>query len=286
MIDYEPHRWRSSLFALRGSMFRVIAVRSLLVTLAAAGLTGLHYNWPRFDLPNAPVTHNLVATALGLLLVFRTNQAYDRWWEGRKLWGALVNTSRNLARQTSVHLAHTPERLTRVLALVDAFPQATIAVLRLQPWQASRIAAEDAESVAARVHAPTAIAQRITWHLEQERRAGHLADIVFTSIDANCQALVDIVGKCERIHATPLPFAYVVHLRRALVLFCVSLPLSLVNVFGWANLFVVFAVSGILLGIEEIGVEIEDPFGTDDNDLPLELIAQNISRNVDTWQPR
>lgn len=285
MIRYDPHVWRQTFFAIRGSMLRVIALRSFFVGLGALGLTIVHFYVFPFTFPNVSKMHDMVGTSLGLLLVFRTNQAYDRWWEGRKLWGALVNTTRNLARAASVHLAHDPARLRTVLALAQAFPAATMAVLRQKPWVPSGLPESEAWAIAAKPHAPTAIAQRISWHLEQERKAGRLTDMVFTSLDANQHALVDIVGACERIHKTPLPFAYVVHLRRALVLYCASLPFAIASIYGWANIFVVYFISYILLGIEEIGVEIEDPFEGDDNDLPLEEITAGIQAGVGAWMP-
>lgn len=286
MIDYDPHKWRTTFFAVRGSMLKVIGVRSLLVSLGAGALVALHFAYAPFDFPNASVVHDMVGTALGLLLVFRTNQSYDRWWEGRKLWGSMVNTCRNLARSASVHLAHDPERLAHVVRLTQAFPAASMATLRHKTFVPTNLADDDIESLQARNHLPTAICQRITWHLEQERKAGRLADIVFTSVDNNNQLLVDIIGACERIHKTPLPFAYVIHLRRALVLYCTSLPIALVNTFGWWTIGVVFALTYVMLGIEEIGVEIEDPFEGDDNDLPLERITDGIQSNVGSYLPR
>lgn len=286
MIDYDPHKWRTTFFSVSGSMVKVIALRSFFVTLLGAGLVEMHYFVRPIEIPNASVVHAMVGTALGLLLVFRTNSSYDRWWEGRKLWGAMVNTCRNLARSASVHLAHSPERLSRVIRLTQAFPAATTCVLRSQKWEPQGLEADDAEEITSHNHLPTAVCQRITYHLDAERRAGRLADIVFTSVDQNNQQLVDIIGACERIHKTPLPFAYVVHLRRALVLYCATLPVALVANFGWATIPVVYAVTYVMLGIEEIGVEIEDPFGGDDNDLPLEKITEGIQRSVGSFMPR
>ena len=85
MIDYDPHHWRTTFFALRGSMVRVISLRSLFVTLGALALTGIHFYVRPFEITNAAIVHTMVGPALGLLLVFRTNQSYDRWWEGREL---------------------------------------------------------------------------------------------------------------------------------------------------------------------------------------------------------
>ena len=278
MIDYDPHHWRTTFFAVRGTMLGVTALRSAVVTLLATPLLLLHFYREPFTFPNPTAVHGFVGTALGLLLVFRTNQSYDRWWEGRKLWGAMVNTCRNLARAATVHLEG--DRLTRIIQLTQAFPAASMVTLRREPWAPGDVHPDDARFISARNHAPTAICQRITWHLREELKAGHLSDIVFTQLDANNQLLVDIIGACERIHKTPLPFAYVVHLRRALVLYCASLPAALAASLGWWTLPAVFAVTYVLLGIEEIGVEIEDPFDGDENDLPLERITAGIQNNV------
>ena len=286
MIDYDPHKWRDTFFAVKGSMIKVISLRSGLVSLAAIALVYIDLHLYKFEVPNPAVVHTVVGTALGLLLVFRTNQSYDRWWDGRKLWGGMVNTCRNLARAASVHLAHDPDRLRRVLKLTQAFPAASACVLRQQAWTPSELEPDDAAAIAAHNHAPTAICQRITHHLETERKAARLSDMVFTSIDSNNQLLVDIIGGCERIHKTPLPFAYVVHLRRALVLYCVTLPIALLPSFGWYTVPIVYGITYVMLGIEEIGVEIEDPFEGDDNDLQLEKITEGIQRNVGSFLPK
>jgi ion channel-forming bestrophin family protein len=213
--------------------------------------------------------------------VFRTNASYDRWWEGRKLWGGIVNTCRNLARQAVVHFSATPDRLEAVLRLTRAFPAASMHLLRNRKWSAPELfSANDSTRALARSHPPLAICTALSEQFLKAKVEGQVSDLVFVSLDADCHALVDAIGACERIHKTPLPFAYVVHLRRALVIYCASLPLALLSLFGWWNLLVVFLVSYILFGIDEIGVEIEDPFGFDENDLPLEQISEAIDRNV------
>ena len=94
------------------------------------------------------------------------------------------------------------------------------------------------------------------------------------------QLLIDYCGACERIRSTPLPFAYAVHLRRALIVYCFTLPLALVQKYGWETVPVTLMIAYVLFGIEEIGVEIEGPFGDDDNDLPLEDICETIHKNL------
>jgi ion channel-forming bestrophin family protein len=285
VIDYDPHQWRTTFFAVKGSMLRAILARVSIAMAFAFGITAVHYWVYPMSIPEASTAHGLVGPALGLLLVFRTNSSYDRWWEGRKLWGSIVNTSRNLARGVTVQLAMDPERVTRILKLTAAWPYSAKEQLRLQPHVTQGCDPRDEESLRDAQHLPTAIARRITFLLDEARRQGKLTDIQFTDLDDNNQILVDCIGACERIHKTPLPFAYVVHLRRAMVLFCGTLPFALLARFGPWSIVITLIVSYIMFGIEEIGVEIEDPFEIDDNDLPLDRICDGIKANVLAFLP-
>ena len=289
MIDYDPHSWRSHLFDIRGSMAKEILVRVAIFTVWTVGVVAVHY-WTPFDLSFPPTVHQLVGVALGLLLVFRTNSSYDRFWEGRKLWGGIVNESRNLARQASVHLIADENLRNKLVLGTIAFAYASMHSLRRKTLAADsrellgrlggHLSREEFERLAAAEHLPIAIAAWLTSQLRTARDQGHLSDIVLTTLDQNVQLLVDYLGGCERIHKTPIPYAYMVHVRRALILYCGSLPFSLVKDFGWETVPVVVLLTYVFLGIEEIGVEIEDPFGEDDNDLPLERICGTIERNL------
>jgi putative membrane protein len=230
--------------------------------------------------------HSLVGLAIGLLLVFRTNAGYDRFWEGRKLWGAIVNESRNLGRLASVLLAEDPALLRRVLGCGTAFAWATLRALRkgLDPSPLPGLPPEDTD-VAEAGHVPLALARRLSLHFDEARRRGLISDYQQMTLDQNVQLLIDYLGGCERILKTPLPFAYVVHLRRTLVIYCFSLPFALLPSFGWGTMAVTLGVAYVLFGIEEIGVEISDPFGTDDNDLPLEDICATIQRDLTALAP-
>jgi putative membrane protein len=139
---------------------------------------------------------------------------------------------------------------------------------------------DDCQRVARSAHLPTAVAQQISATLRDARDRGLISDFVMTAIDQNVQLLVDDIGGCERIHKTPIPFAYMVHVRRALIVYCLSLPVAIAGEFGWFTVPIVFLTCYVFIGIEEIGVEIEDPFGSDENDLPLETICATIERNL------
>jgi putative membrane protein len=223
--------------------------------------------------------HSFIGAALALLLVFRTNASYDRFWEGRKLWGAIVNETRNLARQASVWLRNDPQRVKQVILWTSCFPHACRGRLRgrreLGPAQ-PELPSHDVTEVLAVEHTPLAVARKLTALIEDARRNGQLTDYAAVAADQNLQLLIDYIGGCERIHSTPIPFAYAVHLRRALLVYCLTLPFALVARWGWETVPATLLISYILFGIEEIGVEIEDPFGTDDNDLPLDEICAKI----------
>lgn len=293
MIEYDVHRWRNHFFDLRGSMVREILYRVLSCLVLAIAVTYVDKTY--FKLEISDKAHSLVSVALGLLLVFRTNAAYDRFWEGRKLWGSIVNSSRNLARTTVVLLAAQPALVRRQLLLTAAFAYASMQRLRdgrgLGVFQQELGAALDpadrplVAELAGAAHPPLAIAIKLSDGVREARAAGLVTDYQQMAIDQNVQLLVDCIGACERIHRTPLPFAYVVHLRRALILYCYSLPLVLLPHFGWATIGVTLLVSYVLLGIEEIGVEICDPFGTDDNDLPLERLCATIAADLGALLP-
>ena len=283
MIDYDPHDWWSHFWDVKGSMVREIMGRVAMLTLWSSAVVVV------FELLGLKIAiplsvHGLVGVALGMLMVFRTNASYDRFWEGRKLWGGIVNECRNLARGLSVHLAADPALRDEALRWAVAWPYAAMSSLRGEHSlgaSARFLGPEDLEWARCAQHVPLAIACRLTGYLKEARDRSVISDYVMTALDQNVQQLIDYIGGCERIHKTPLPFAYMVHVRRALVLYCFALPFALVSDFGWETIPVSLVVAYVFFGIEEIGVEIEDPFGLDDNDLPLESICQTIDGNLE-----
>ncbi len=281
MIEYDPHRWWRHSLDIRGSMLRDIAVRVSVIGVWAAGVVAFDVHVRHVHMP--PTLHTFIGVALGLLLVFRTNASYDRFWEGRKLWGGIVNETRNLVRQTKVYLGSRRELVDRITHLTIAFAWSTMYHLRGKQELDKAIhyfSPEEVEDLMKSTHLPLACARRITEALEMARIEGVLDSIRQVAVEHNLEQLVDYLGACERIHKTPLPFAYVIHLRRALLLYALSLPFVLVESFGWGTIAATFAISYIMFGIEEIGVEIEDPFGYDDNDLPLEQICEGIEKRL------
>jgi putative membrane protein len=288
VIEYDKRRWTSHLFDIEGSMVREITGRVAAAVVWSAVVVAAHHT--AFELRVSPTTHTLVGLVLGLLLVFRTNASYDRYWEGRRLWGSIINESRNLARGARAYITPAaPDLAWRIGLWVQAFCHVSMNSLRsrsasgdgvdLGPAGALLPAGEVA-AVLGSAHAPLAAASRVSETLAEARGRGVISDIVLTMLDANTQQLIDYIGGCERIYKTPLPFVYVVHLRRALILYCFTLPLTVVQFYGWWTVLVTLLASYAFFGIEEIGVEIENPFGNDPNDLPLESFCSTIERDV------
>lgn len=285
MTHYDPHDWTSHLFDIEGSLVREIIGR---VTICVAWATFVAvlfaYGPDHFDYLAIPETvHSLVGASLGLLLVFRTNSSYDRFWEGRKLWGGIVNETRNLARQASAWLSSDRDLANQVIIWTIGFAGGTMNRLRGKREIGSvesQLPRPDVENVLRSHHVPLATVKHLTnlIHIARER---HLIDShQLQCMDQNIQLLMDYCGACERIRSTPMPFAYTVHLRRALMVFCFTLPLAIVQKFGLMTIPATLVVAYVMFGIEEIGVEIEDPFGEDTNDLPLDTICQTIEENL------
>jgi ion channel-forming bestrophin family protein len=225
---------------------------------------------------------------LGLLLVFRTNTAYERFWEGRKAWGAIVNNIRNLSRLIWVAIAeieaiHRQEK-EETLKLLVAFAVATKLHLRSQSVDnrvAELVSPMQFTKLQTMTNPPLEIVFWISDYLQAKHEHGQISLYQMNELQSILNAMVDTLGACERILRTPMPLAYAIHLKQLLLLYCLLLPFQVVDELKWWTAPAVALVSFTLFGIEAIGVEIENPFGTDPNDLPLDKICDTISQNID-----
>jgi ion channel-forming bestrophin family protein len=279
MVPYDRRHWLQHLFTVRGSVIPQMALRVLLVTLPSFGVAYANSLGHHLGVPSS--VHAVLGTALSLMLAFRTNTAYERFWEGRKAWGAVVNRTRNLARQ-SYNLIADVELRNRIIVLAVAFVHA----MKCHLWQdpplpeLTPLLGEEADALLPPPGPPQRALLAIGELLVQARRAGHLDPIDHHRLEEDVAVLIDQFGVCQRIQRTPIPFAYVVHLRRFLVIFCLTLPLGFVEMLGWVTPSVVLVVAYGLFGIEQIGVEIEDPFEKTPNDLDLRGITAGIENDL------
>lgn len=285
-MTLERQHWFRATLQLKGSVIPAVMGRTLLCGLFGVLISVLY----AFRLPvHVPTLAALIPNVvLGLLLVFRTNTAYDRFWEGRKCWGSLVNTVRNLARQIWVAIAlktpaDQPGKIA-ALRLLVAFCVATKLHLRSEPMNDELRALLTTAQVAKLQqmnHPPLEIAFWIGDYLQAQHRRGLLNIHQLAAMHRLLDSMVEMLGGCERILKTPMPVAYAVHLKQLLLLYCFSLPFQMVQAIGWWTGFVTALISFTLLGIEEIGIEIENPFGHDPNDLPLDTICTTMLRNIE-----
>ena len=228
------------------------------------------------------MAHTLVGVALGLLLVFRTNASYDRYWEGRRLVGFMVNRTRDLARQVASYVED-PDARAAIARYIPAFYWASAQTLRkraeLGPLEA-HLTADERRALAGVTHRGPVITEWIGRRLRGEAAAGRLSEQRLQAMDANLTAFNDALGGAERILKTPIPFAYAQHIKIFVVLFCFTAPFAMADAMGWVTPPAVALLALALFGVDEIGVEIEEPFGDDPNDLPLDAIGQGIEKAV------
>jgi putative membrane protein len=284
MLPYDSKSWWL-VFRVQGTVLPRVIGRVLFCAVVGGLLVVARSRGLNLAIP--ATAHGIVGVALGLLLVFRTNASYDRFWEGRKLIGGIVNRTRNLARQACVHIAgHDPrarELKERICGLTISLYLAIRQYLRderrseefvrLSEWQRRAL---DEVSVP-----PQAINLWLGAAIAEAAAEGRLSDPRLQMLEENLTALCDLWGGAERIHKTPVPFAYAHHIKGFLLVFCLTVPFALLETMGTMTPVATAIVAYGLFGIEEIGVEIEDPFGYDINDLPLDAVAQTIKTDVE-----
>jgi putative membrane protein len=281
-----PHRWTPILFSWQGSVLPAILPRVAACTLFAIAVTWIDLNIIQFSIP---LPDSLVPSiVLGLLLVFRTNTAYERFWEGRKAWGTLVNTVRNLARGIWVAIAEeeVEDRYAKVAALklLTAFAIALKLHLRSEPINeelSSFLSKEQYQKLKTMNNPPIEIAFWMSNYLQSQQEKQRVNAYQLVAMFKLLDRMVDVLGSCERILKTPIPLAYAIHLRQLIFLYCFATPFQMVDNFGWSTPVVVAIVAFTVFGIEAIGVEIENPFGHDANDLPLDQICRTMQLNIE-----
>jgi ion channel-forming bestrophin family protein len=278
--------WFQIAFQLKGSVLGAIYKRVLLCGLFGVLISIMYH----FQLPvSQPILGTVIPSiVLGLLLVFRTNTAYDRFWEGRKSWGSIVNNSRNLARQiwVSINEIEPEDRNDKIgaLYLLVAFAIATKQHLRDETVNnelEALMPSSKYQKLTMMNNPSLEVAFWISDYLHHQYNRKCINSHQLAGMQELLNNLVDNLGACERILRTPIPLAYAIHLKQLLLIYCLLLPFQMVESLGWWTCFVTGLISFTLFGIEAIGLEIENPFGYDANDLPLDTICQTMKRNID-----
>ena len=283
MIKYNPKIWFKHIISFNHSD----TINKLWKELIALGIftLGIAYLEIKYignteKLSELMQVYSLIGFVLSLLLVFRTNTAYDRWWEGRKRWGELVNNSRNLAIKISA-LTDDPEIRAYFKRMISNYVFAMKEHLREGvKLEELDLTEEEKIELSQFDHKPNYIAQKMYAKLHDMKQSGKLTEENYIVIDVNLKTFSDIIGACERIKNTPIPYSYSMFLKKFIFIYVTTLPLAFVNTFGYYSSLVSIFVFYVLVSMEILAEEIEDPFGKDDNDLPTDDLCQKIKANV------
>lgn len=281
MLPYGKTDWLHMLVSPRGS-FSPGLMRRVMAFGAIAGAIWLaHRFYPRVVL--AIGLYEVAGAVIALILAFRTNTSYNRFWEGRTLWGSIVNASRNLARVAASHASAAPDVSRDLRTWVVVFAHASRRSLRDEPEcpEIDRLLPEASRAaLAAHPHPPLLAAARVSTALADLARRGALDPMMTARAEEEVMVLVNCLGGCERIRKTPTPLGYVLLLRRMVALYLATLPLCLVEDLGVVTPVVTMMVAYAVLMIEALGQELDNPFGHDPNDLALSRVCDTIERDL------
>jgi putative membrane protein len=249
MIDYDTKAWYAIVFQLRGSVMPRLIPRVILVAGAGA-LAAWIYSLSKFHV--TPLAHTLIGAALGLLLVFRTNASYDRYWEGRKKLGMIVNRCRDLARQFASWVPDESDRdeLRRHVVAMAALINQTLRRERDMAQLGERLTEDERRALEPVGPRHTLAAHWISSRLTRLAAASVLSEHRLQSMDANLTQIIDELGGAERIMKTPVPFAYAQHIKMFTVLFCFTVPFVMTDALGWYT-----PIAAALLGFALFGID-------------------------------
>jgi ion channel-forming bestrophin family protein len=288
MITYNPKDWFTFIFRLpKADTVRKLFPMIIAMCLYSGLIAFLELEYWKLSkesyVRNLSLLHNLLGFVLSLLLVFRTNTAYDRWWEGRKLWGSLVNNSRNLAIKLSAMLDKKDEASRSFFR--RAIPLYASVLKKHLRSESTRLELDEKEHPELKIpdddkHAPNHVASLIIQKVNRLYEEGKIKGDQFIILNPELLSFTDICGACERIKNTPIPYSYSLFIKKFIFFYVMTLPFGFVFNLGYYVIPVVAFIFYVLASLELIGEEVEDPFGGDANDLPTEKIAENIKKHV------
>ncbi len=228
--------------------------------------------------------HSLLGIVLGLFLVFRTNSAYDRWWEGRKLWGSLLNNTRNLAQKLNAFLDKTEEKNRLWFAIMISNFAISVREHLRDGVNIDELEITDdfgfKEALQAIKHVPNKISSFMYERINLLYKDGKISGDQLLLLDREMKEFSDIMGGCERIRNTPIPYSYSIYIKQFIFIYVITLPFAFVESSGYVTIPIVGLITFVLLSVELIAEEIEDPFGKDVNDLPTDALSVKIKLNV------
>ncbi len=287
MIVRQRTNWLKMLFIWRGSVLKKIVVQLTIITLFSLAIYFFKGKIFDYKVHLNPTIFTLIGLALAIFMGFCNSASYDRFWEGRKLWGLLVIETRSLTRQilslVNDSSSEAKEEKERIIKLISAFAWSLNFQLRDKSGTEHLerlLSPEQLEQVKNKKFIPNIILGFIADWLKEQNKKGNIDTIVMTSMDHQLNQFSNISGGCERIYNTPLPFAYSVLLHRTVYLYCFWLPFGLVDTLGWMMPLIVLLISYTFIALDAIIQEIGEPFGEEENDLALNSICRTIEFSI------
>ncbi|WP_420317183.1 bestrophin family protein [Ekhidna sp.] len=284
MIQYNPKSWFSLIF----DVYSRYVIRALFPLILFAGvfttvLCFLFIDVLHVTIIDTKAFHSILGVILGLFLVLRTNTAYDRWWEGRKLWGQLVNDTRQLAIKISTFIPEDAKEDR--LFFKKMIPNITFAMkhhLRnsILVGEMDFYDEKAKERIINSSHRPNIINKILMERVMDMNKRGLISADKLFILDKEIKGFTDIIGACERIKSTPIPYSYSMFIKKFLFIYCITLPMTFIGEFGYWSIILVVVAFYFLMSVELISEEIEDPFGKDINDLPLDELCVKIKKNI------
>ncbi len=282
MITYNPKDWFVLIIKFHKSdTFRVLLPSLVCIGIYAAAIVYFENHYFHLNTKNPTVMHSILGFVLSMLLVFRTNSAYDRWWEGRKIWGSIVNNSRNLALKLSALVSNDKDR-AEFRDLIVNYVFSAKNNLRGHYRQEEFVPSGNTSlaGFADAKHRPNYIAKSMYAKINELHRNKVISAEHLLILNNELVSFTDNIGACERIKNTPIPYSYNIFLKKMIFLYIMSLPIFFASEFGYTTVPITIIVLYVFASIELIAEEIEDPFGEDDNDLPLDDICGRIKNNL------
>lgn len=288
MISYNPKDWLRFIF----NFHKADTVRKLLPLLFAMAIYSWFIAYLEIEyfkladssyLKNMTLLHNLLGFALSMLLVFRTNTAYDRWWEGRRLWGSLINNSRNLAIKLDSFLPK--DDLANRSFFMKLIPRFAFELRNHLQSEQTRFELDEnphpeIPDFDRTKHVPNQVVSLVMKRINHLYNQKSITGEQLLFLNNELMSLLDICGSCERIKNTPIPYSYSSFIKKFVFIYVVTLPIGYVFSLGYLVIPVVMFIFYVLASLELIAEEIEDPFGKDTNDLPMQRMAETIQKNL------
>lgn len=284
MISYNTKDWFTFIFRFH----KADTVRTLFPIMVAIGIYAAFIGYMEVEfwkiaensyVKNITIMHGMLGFVISLLLVFRTNTAYDRWWEGRRQWGSLVNNSRNFAIKLAVILTDEKDK-GYFRKLIPNY--AMVLHKHLNNTEVTKQLFDDVDlEIDHHKHKPNQVAKKMFYKINELYEEKKISGDQLIILNAEIQSFTEICGACERIKNTPIPYSYSAFIKKFIFFYVMTLPFGYSFSLGYYTAPVVVFIFYVLASLELIAEEIEDPFGGDENDLPTHKIAENIKKHVE-----